>query len=493
MNRMKNIFLMIGMVIVHNCFSQNAPLTLTLTEAVEMAKQKGLQAQINTNTYYAGLYQFKSQSVNRLPQFSLNGNLPGINRAYNSITQPDGTIKFLPQNQALSMANLNLNQQITSTGGSVFISSAINRFDLLNDNSLNSNYTNFQTAPLLMGISQPILRFNQFKFDWKIAQLRNQQNTRTYAESMEDLSIQITSKFYEVVMAHADLQQAEFNIAVNDTLMRVATGRYNLGKIGEDDLLQTELRLMNAQNSFDQSKLNFITSENQLKIMIGVDKNTPINLLTEISLPQFEPNADKAMSEAKKNRSDILSIQIDQQQTEAMLKKASLNRLPNAELIASYGLNQTAPVLSDAYKYPLDQTRATVGINIPLMNWGKNRFDYRTAKFQMDAKQAQLDLTKLNLEQDVLNQIGQYLQLRTRLTISAKADTIAQKRYAVAKNRYFIGKIDITNLNIAQTEKDQARSNYYSTMRDFWLAYYRLRRLTLYDFERNEALFKNMN
>jgi outer membrane protein TolC len=493
MNKLKIIFFLMSIFLMSICFSQNAPLTLTLTEAVEMAKQKGLQAQINTNTYYAGLYQFKSQSVNRLPQFSLNGNLPGINRAYNSITQPDGTIKFLPQNQALSMANLNLNQQITSTGGSVFISSAINRFDLLNDNSLNSNYTNFQTAPLLMGISQPILRFNQFKFDWKIAQLRNQQNTRTYAESMEDLSIQITSKFYEVVMAHADLQQAEFNIAVNDTLMRVATGRYNLGKIGEDDLLQTELRLMNAQNSFDQSKLNFITSENQLKIMIGVDKNTPINLLTEISLPQFEPNADKAMSEAKKNRSDILSIQIDQQQTEAMLKKASLNRLPNAELIASYGLNQTAPVLSDAYKYPLDQTRATVGINIPLMNWGKNRFDYRTAKFQMDAKQAQLDLTKLNLEQDVLNQIGQYLQLRTRLTISAKADTIAQKRYAVAKNRYFIGKIDITNLNIAQTEKDQARSNYYSTMRDFWLAYYRLRRLTLYDFERNEALFKNMN
>ena len=127
------------------------------------------------------------------------------------------------------------------------------------------------------------------------------------------------------------------------------------------------------------------------------------------------------------------------------------------------------------------------------MNWGKNRFDYRSAKFQMDAKQAQLDLLKLNLEQDVINQIGQYLQLRTRLTISAKADTIAQKRYTVAKNRYFIGKIDITNLNIAQTEKDQARSNYYSTMRDFWLSYYRLRRLTLYDFERNEALFKNMN
>ncbi len=471
---------------IHFCFAQNVPITLSLNEAVEMAKQKGLQAQINANTFYAGQYQFKSQSVTRLPQFSLNGNLPGLNQAYNPITLNDGTVKYIPQNQALSSATLNLNQQITSTGGSLFVSSAINRIDLLDTKT-----SSYQTSPLLMGISQPILRFNQFKFDWKIAQLRNQQNTRTYAESMEDLSIQITQKFYEVIIARAQLEQAEFNINVNDTFLRVARGRYNLGKIGEDDLLQTELRLMNAQNSFDQAKLNFTTSENQLKIMLGVDKNTNLNLVTEISLPNFEPNIDRAMSEAKKNRSDILSIQIDQQQTEAALKKASLNRLPNAELIASYGLNQAQPTLIEAYKYPVDQTRATLGINIPLMNWGKNRFDYRTAKFQMDAKQAQLDLTKLNLEQDVINQIGQYLQLRTRLTISAKADTIAQKRYAVAKNRYFIGKIDITNLNIAQTEKDQARTDYYSTMRDFWLAYYRLRRLTLYDFERNEALFKS--
>lgn len=488
MNKFKSIFLLMSIFLLRICFAQNVPVTLTLNEAVEMAKQKGLQAQINTNIFNAEQFQFKSQSVNRLPQFSINGNLPGINRAYNSITQPNGTIQFLQQNQAFSTATLNLNQQLTSTGGSFFVSSGINRFDLLN-----TQYTNWQTAPLLIGVSQPLLRFNQFKFDWKIAQLRNQQNTRTYAESMEDLSLQITQKFYEVVIARAELEQAQFNINVNDTFLRVARGRYNLGKIGEDDLLQTELRLMNAQNSFDQAKLNFTTSENQLKILLGVDKITNLNLLTEISLPQFEPNIDKAMSEAKKNRSDVLSIQIDQQQTQAMLKKASLNRMPNAELTASYGLNQTAPILSDAYKYPLDQQRATLGINIPLMNWGKNRFDYRSAKFQMDAKQAQLDLLKLNLEQDVINQIGQYLQLRTRLTISAKADTIAQKRYTVAKNRYFIGKIDITNLNIAQTEKDQARSNYYSTMRDFWLAYYRLRRLTLYDFETNEALFKNMN
>ena len=86
MNRLKNIFLLINIVMIQICFAQNVPITLSLNDAVEMAKQKGLQAQINTNYFYAGQFQFKSQSVNRLPQFSLNGNLPGLNQAYNPIT-----------------------------------------------------------------------------------------------------------------------------------------------------------------------------------------------------------------------------------------------------------------------------------------------------------------------------------------------------------------------------------------------------------------------
>jgi outer membrane protein TolC len=46
----------------------------------------------------------------------------------------------------------------------------------------------------------------------------------------------------------------------------------------------------------------------------------------------------------------------------------------------------------------------------------------------------------------------------------------------------------ITNLNIAQQEKDNNRDAYVNSLKDFWLAYYELRQLTLYDFDTNEDL-----
>ncbi len=190
-----------------------------------------------------------------------------------------------------------------------------------------------------------------------------------------------------------------------DALLHLAKGRYNLGKIGEDDFLQ---------------------------------------------------------------------INIEQKQIEANLKRARLNQLPNAELNATYGLSNTANTVKESYKNPLNQQRISLGLNVPLMNWGRFRNDYKAAKHEFKAKDAELQLAYLNLEQEVVFQVMQYKQLKQRVAISTKADTIAQKRYEVAKNRYFIGKIDNTNLNIAQTEKDLARNNYYQTLKEYWISYYRL-------------------
>lgn len=62
------------------------------------------------------------------------------------------------------------------------------------------------------------------------------------------------------------------------------------------------------------------------------------------------------------------------------------------------------------------------------------------------------------------------------------------KRFEVAYNRYVIGRITIDNLYVAQSEKDAALSQYVQALRAYWQAYYRLRRLTLYDFERGEPI-----
>jgi hypothetical protein len=68
------------------------------------------------------------------------------------------------------------------------------------------------------------------------------------------------------------------------------------------------------------------------------------------------------------------------------------------------------------------------------------------------------------------------------------ADTVAEKQFEVARNRYIIGKISNTDLYAAQDQKDQAILQYVQALRTYWTAYYHLRRVTLYDFVARQPL-----
>ena len=53
------------------------------------------------------------------------------------------------------------------------------------------------------------------------------------------------------------------------------------------------------------------------------------------------------------------------------------------------------------------------------------------------------------------------------------------------------GDISLTDYNIALEEKDKAKQDHITALRDYWLTYYTIRILTLYDFSKNQQLTVN--
>ena len=51
---------------------------------------------------------------------------------------------------------------------------------------------------------------------------------------------------FDAYAADVALRNADANVAVNDSLFLLSKGRYEVGKIGENDLLQSELALLRA-------------------------------------------------------------------------------------------------------------------------------------------------------------------------------------------------------------------------------------------------------
>jgi outer membrane protein TolC len=156
-------------------------------------------------------------------------------------------------------------------------------------------------------------------------------------------------------------------------------------------------------------------------------------------------------------------------------------------------LSARDPEFSEAYRDPQVSQRLQIGVSIPIVDWGLGRGRYRMAQSSQEVVRTQVEQAWIDFEQNVYLDVMQFTMQYDQLEIAAKADTIAQKRFDVTRERFLIGRIDVRDLNDAIREQDVARRGYISALRNYWNYYYNLRRVTLYDFERDVRLTEDFD
>ncbi len=462
-----------------------AAVTFTLYEVIDLALNRSPAALFADTRRENRYWQWRTYKSTYMPQLSLQGSLPDFTRSNQAITQPDGTIEFRPVSQNFSTLNLNLSQAIGWSGTQLFMNSELQRFD-----NFETDRTTYSSNPAVIGIQQPLFQFNELKWDRAIEPLRFEESKRGYAEDLEEIAVEATDNFFDVMLAQINLVTATRNLANNDTIYQIAQGRYNLGKIAENELLQLELNLMNSRQDVAQAELDLETSTLVLKSFVGYTDTQPIRLVLPDDLPAFAVDEDLALRQALQNRSDAVGLERRIKEAERDVARARGDNGLNINLFATYGLTDRSDAFMDVYNQPENQQRIRLGFLIPLLDWGQSRSRTQQAAALFKLEQYTVQQDRINFEQEVYTQVKTFEMLRNQVKITQVADDIADRSYEIAKQRYLIGKISITDLNIALQQKDQARQQYISSLRTFWNAYYSLRLLTLYDFENDRPLYR---
>jgi outer membrane protein TolC len=311
---------------------------------------------------------------------------------------------------------------------------------------------------------------------------------RGYLEAREDVAGNTADAFFNLYAQQVTLANASKNVAVNDTLFTLNKGRYEVGKIGENDLLKSELALLRARAAVDDARLARDRAEAALRRLIAYPEGRPLAIVTPDSIPIIDADPDVAVKQALKNSSTMELNQLDAVQAKRGEGLARANNRFNAQIAASAGFNQTAQGFGQAYESPLGKQALTVGINLPMLQWGAGHADVEQAKANINRVGANNKSRRDALEEDARFSAYAVQQAQRNVLIAAKADTVADRQFEVARNRYSIGKITNDALYIAQNEKDAAVLANVQALRNYWTSYYHLRRVTLYDFAKKEEM-----
>jgi outer membrane protein TolC len=253
--------------------------------------------------------------------------------------------------------------------------------------------------------------------------------------------------------------------------------------------LQVELQLLRSRQAVSQAELDLETSRLQLRSFIGLRNGEDFQLSLPENIPSFEITTDEALNYARQNRAAYVAFERRRIEAEKEIAQARGQRF-TMNLTAAYGLNNNGIYLSDIYHDPQEQQQVNLTLSVPVLDWGRNKSRMQSAIANKKYNDYVIAQDEVDFEQTIITQVRQFEMLRLQIEITGKSDAVAAERYNVAQNRYLIGKIDVTNLNIALTEKDNAKQGYLNALKLFWSAYYDMRRLTLYDFATHQLLYK---
>jgi len=461
---------------------------LSLDEVVTLAQSDAPDALLASTRWKRNYWNFKSFQADFKPSILLNAStLPHFNRSIEAITQPNGAVTYEERAFMNNGLALSLQQDVSLTGGSLYFASNLSRLDIFDTQGVEGS-RNYLSNPIALGFVQPLFQFNEMKWRKKIEPKIYQESEKIYSEQMEAVANQAAEYFFNLLISQLDAEAAKQDKANADTLLVLSSGRFEVGKIAETDLLQVELNALQAETRLAEAQLQMQTNAEQLRDFLDIQGDIQFDLVAPYELPNVVIDGEQALSYALQNRSNTVSFDRRLLEAQREVERAKGESGITASFQGNFGLTQTNEDLNAAYTDLIDQEVFTFGISVPIADWGKSRARKEVALSNLELEQRQVDQEKENFRRVVVLRAQQFELVRRNAEIAERYFEAAKKRYEITYQRYLIGKISVTDLNLALADQESARIGYLQAVRAFWMSLYEIRGLTLYDFTSDKSL-----
>jgi outer membrane protein TolC len=465
-------------------------MTLTLQQAIMMANDSSLSVLRAQNNYLTSYWAYRTFKAERRPSLTMDFTPISYNRYITKRYDSESNIDVYRPQQAYSAdGGLHLSQNFDLTGGTFYIDTDLQYLRNFGDNT----YTQFSSVPFRIGYSQTLLGFNSFKWDKRIEPERFEKERKGLIYAMEEISEEVVANFFDVASAQAQYQLAVESKASADSLYIIGERRFKIGSVTKADLLTLQLDVLNAKNSLENARIARKKATSVLAVFLNVDRNANINVVLPAPPAYDEVSVVQAVELARQNSPTLMEKKISVEEAQRELQRTRVENSFNASINASVGFNQYGNRLLGAYKHPLEQDLVSVSVSIPLVDWGLRKGKLNKAKNNLNITCIDAKQEEQNTEEEVTMTVNNFNIQKSLVESTLEAYHIANMAYRQIQERFIIGKADVNAMMLAHSRQQEAQSNYISALQVFWGNYYKIRRLTLYDFEHSASLTDQFN
>lgn len=277
-------------------------------------------------------------------------------------------------------------------------------------------------------------------------EFERRQNIVLIAE--QELAKRVTAAYFELILA---LDKERMASAAADIARRIKVAtdiRRSGGKRSAIDVEQAQLRLLRAQQQEQAANFSRITAQDQLRLLLGMDFDSPLTIDTQAQLVYDASLVDKPLAQLEQtalaNRIELRGKRNELTMAKRKLSNISTSKLPEIDIDVHYALVGRGNDTSDSLD--LDDQKWGIGFNMDTDFGGTERKNKRR-KLYLEYQAQERDMDRL-IQRVKIGLRGAQFDARQ----SARALTLREQEFALAQRQYQQAEILHENDSLNQVE-----------------------------------------
>lgn len=462
---------------------EQAPLVLSLEEAIRVALEANLSLQIAAidRDVLDALVPAARAKFHPVPGFDVAAGSERLVDAPDDIASPGDIIDGTYEENAQSAAPF-VRQELP-TGGVITLSTQLLR-DSINDGrnfddpatpeneNLDERSTNGDRylGGTAIVLAQPLMRGGRVYVARR--EILDSEYNLSIAESqlraqVLQVTAQVKQAYYNTILAQRLIEVSEAALTRDRALLEASHALFHAGRATRRDVLSAEIRISDGESSLAANRAAFDASQLALRDVLGTPIDQPV-LPSESTIP-FDPveiRLAKWLGQAVENRPEIRTLLTRLDQTALAVRVAENEVLPALDLLGSFGRAGFSNSSRTTWDQDSQAWAAGLHFEIPLGNVAA-RQRLLAARLLNERVERELRNQQRGIEIEVR---GEVISLRENFeNLAAQTAKVEQARdkLETANTRFRLGLADNFDVTDAQEDVVSAETAFLTSIVDY--------------------------
>jgi outer membrane protein TolC len=301
------------------------------------------------------------------------------------------------------------------------------------------------------------------------AELQERESRLALTGKETDIAALLKQTYIRILVLHERIKLQHESLERNEKALEDARSLLAQGRALRVDTLRAYTSVKNLEPDLLKLSYAIEVGKQQLRTLTGLDSLQDIELTDSLIKPEGQPviSEEEVYNEARLHRTDLQSLDLQQQQADQQIRIAAAAMKPSVSLTAQYLIQTQTNELNYFNAYYPSTPFVGAQVTVPIFNGNSNKAKVKKAAIEKDQSVIRSQQAYEELRTAVKQAVANLRETAARIQTSDNVQKTAKLSYEITQYRYakaVASRLELTDAELALTT---AQSNYLEAVYDY--------------------------